>query len=321
MPQDVGVARRRAHRARAAARPRPGAAARRGRSGCSRPSASSRARRRRPAGHARSARRSATGPSSAATSSRASGTRPAGGSSARGFDEVGDRPATTLSRRRAQAARARRAVRLRRARPAARRARQLPRRPGQARRWRRRSRPSKKTVLLISHDRELLAAACDAIVTLEGNGAGCTAARTRTYPEAREQRQQKLLGDRLRAVEATRSAPARARADLQGAGRSTRGLARSGPTRWRRAGSASSTPGRRPRPSTDQQIKVRMRGGDSARRVVDLKAVGIDGLVRPVRRGGPLRRARRADRAERLRQDAPDAPARRRGRRARRRAA
>ena len=32
----------------------------------------------------------------------------------------------------------------------------------------------------------------------------------------------------------------------------------------------------------DQQIKVRMRGGDSARKVLDLRAVEIDGLVKPV---------------------------------------
>jgi ATPase subunit of ABC transporter with duplicated ATPase domains len=35
----------------------------------------------------------------------------------------------------------------------------------------RRIRDSKKTVMMISHDRELLSGAVDAVVTLEGNGA------------------------------------------------------------------------------------------------------------------------------------------------------
>jgi ATPase subunit of ABC transporter with duplicated ATPase domains len=36
-----------------------------------------------------------------------------------------------------------------------------------------------------------------------------------------------------------------------------------------------------PPPVTDQQIKVRLRGADSARRVIALHGVGIDGLLRP----------------------------------------
>ena len=36
-----------------------------------------------------------------------------------------------------------------------------------------------------------------------------------------------------------------------------------------------------PAPVTDQHIKVRLRGGDSARRVIALRDVAIDGLVRP----------------------------------------
>jgi len=47
-------------------------------------------------------------------------------------------------------------------------------------------------------------------------------------------------------------------------------------TRWRRFVDE----GPPPAPVADQQIKVRLRGGDSARRVIALKRVAIDGLVR-----------------------------------------
>ncbi len=59
-----------------------------------------------------------------------------------------------------------------------------------------RIRATKKTVLLISHDRALLSAACDAIVTLEGDGCWVHGASYATYREAREHRQT-LMGDRL----------------------------------------------------------------------------------------------------------------------------
>ena len=72
---------------------------------------------------------------------------------------------------------------------------------------------------------------------------------------------------------------------------------------------------------TDQQIVVRIPGGDSARRVVR-PARRRDRRARaPVRGRDPLRRAGRADRPERLGQDAPDPAAGRRGDPARRRAA
>jgi ATPase subunit of ABC transporter with duplicated ATPase domains len=48
-------------------------------------------------------------------------------------------------------------------------------------------------------------------------------------------------------------------------------------TRWRRF----SDQGPPPPPVTDRAITVRMPGGDSARRVIDLRSVGIEGLVAP----------------------------------------
>src|SRR3954466_5963475 len=138
---------------------------------------------------------------------------------------------------------------------------------------------SKKTVLVISHDRELLAAAVGAILTLEGDGAWRHGASYATYPEAREERQQRL-GD---AVKRWRDEERRLR-DLV---RLFKERARYSPD-WAKKADAAESRWRRfaeprppPAPVVDQHIKVRFTGADSARRVLDLRDVGIDGLVLP----------------------------------------
>jgi ATPase subunit of ABC transporter with duplicated ATPase domains len=136
---------------------------------------------------------------------------------------------------------------------------------------------SGKTVLVISHDRALLSAACDAIVTLEGNGAWVHGESYASYPAARAHRQQ-LVGDRLelwnqeerRLRELVRVFKERARYASDWAKR-----ADAVETRWQRWVDE----GPPPAPVVDRQIRPRLRGGDSARRVVDLREVEIDGLV------------------------------------------
>ncbi len=138
---------------------------------------------------------------------------------------------------------------------------------------------TRKTVLLISHDRELLTAACDTLVTLEGDGAWVHGGSYATYPEARAHRQ-KLLGDRLarwqaeekRLRELVRIFKERAKYSSEWAPR-----AKAMESRWKRWVDE----GPPPAPVTDRHIQVRLRGGDSARRVFDLRAVAIDDLVEP----------------------------------------
>jgi ATPase subunit of ABC transporter with duplicated ATPase domains len=140
-------------------------------------------------------------------------------------------------------------------------------------------RVTNKTVLVISHDRALLSAACNAIVTLEGNGAWVHGESYASYPAARAHRQQ-LLGDRLtqwnqeerRLKELVRVFKERARYSSDWAKR-----ANAAETRWQRWVDE----GPPPAPVVDHKIRPRLRGGDSARRVIDLRAVGIDGLVQP----------------------------------------
>jgi ATPase subunit of ABC transporter with duplicated ATPase domains len=138
---------------------------------------------------------------------------------------------------------------------------------------------SKKTVFLISHDRDLLSAAPGAILTLEANGTWLHGGSYRTYAEARERRQE-LLGDRLEQWKREERRLFHFYKTMKQRAAISDALAKradAAETRWRRFVDA----GPPPAPVVDQQIRVRIRGGDSARIVVALRDVGIDGLVRP----------------------------------------
>ncbi len=143
----------------------------------------------------------------------------------------------------------------------------------------RRIRTSRKTVLLISHDRAVLTGAVGAIVTLEGHGAWVHGDSYATYAEARAARQERL-GDAVkrwheeerRLFRLMKTFKERARYAPDWAKR-----ADAMETRWNRFRAG----GPPPAPVTDQAITVRIRGGDSARIVLDLRSLEIAGLVRP----------------------------------------
>jgi ATPase subunit of ABC transporter with duplicated ATPase domains len=138
---------------------------------------------------------------------------------------------------------------------------------------------SKKTILVISHDRDLLGAATNTMLTLEGDGMWVHGGSYRTYPEARDRRQERL-GDRLeqwkreerRLFDFYKTMKQRAQMSDVLAKR-----ADAAESRWQRF----VDDGPPPAPVRDEQIVVRIPGGDSARIVVALREVGIEGLVRP----------------------------------------
>ncbi|MBV9414082.1 MAG: ABC-F family ATP-binding cassette domain-containing protein [Solirubrobacterales bacterium] len=142
-----------------------------------------------------------------------------------------------------------------------------------------RVRASKKTILMISHDREVLSGAVGTIVTLEGNGAWVHGGSYATYAQAREDRQRRL-GDAVkrwheeerRLFRLMKTFKERARYAPDWAKR-----ADAMQSRWRRFRAG----GPPPSPVADQSIAVRIRGADSARLVLDLRSVGISGLVGP----------------------------------------
>jgi ATPase subunit of ABC transporter with duplicated ATPase domains len=143
----------------------------------------------------------------------------------------------------------------------------------------RRIRACKKTVLMISHDREVLSGAVRSIVTLEGNGSWVHGGSYASYPEAREARQRRL-GDavkrwrdeerRLFALVKTFKERARYSSDWAK-------KADAAETRWHRFADG----GPPPAPVADASIVLRLRGRDSARRVLDLRSLGVDDLISP----------------------------------------
>ena len=136
-----------------------------------------------------------------------------------------------------------------------------------------------KTVLMISHDREVLSGAVRSILTLEGSGAWIHGGPYTTYPQAREDRQRRL-GDAVkrwrdeerRLYRLMKTFKERARYSSDWAKK-----ANAAETRWRRF----AEPGPPPAPVADERIAPRMRGGDSARRVLDLRSLAIENLVAP----------------------------------------
>ena len=138
---------------------------------------------------------------------------------------------------------------------------------------------TKKTVLMISHDRAVLTGAVRSILTLEGNGAWLHGGGYASYPRAREERQRRL-GDAVkrwrdeerRLFGLVKTFKERARYSSDWAKK-----ADAAETRWRRFADG----GPPPPPVASAPIVMRIRGGDSARRVLDLRALGIAGLVAP----------------------------------------
>jgi ATPase subunit of ABC transporter with duplicated ATPase domains len=142
-----------------------------------------------------------------------------------------------------------------------------------------RIRASKKTVLMISHDRELLSGAVGSIVTLEGRGAWVHGGSYADYPRAREERQRRL-GDAVRRWHDEERRLFRLMKTFKERARYAPDWAKkadAAETRWRRFADA----GPPPAPVVDTSMAVRLRGGDSARRVLDLRSIGIADLVAP----------------------------------------
>ncbi|OLT25783.1 hypothetical protein BJF83_22635 [Nocardiopsis sp. CNR-923] len=138
---------------------------------------------------------------------------------------------------------------------------------------------SPKTVLLISHDRELLGRAAAKVVTLEATGAWIHPESYVTYEEAREKRQRSLGDELQRWKEEERRLFQHYKIMKQRAALNSRNApkADAAETRWRRFVDA----GPPPPPVPDQRIHVRLRGSASGRRVLRCGGLGLDGLVLP----------------------------------------
>ncbi|MFF4190414.1 ABC-F family ATP-binding cassette domain-containing protein [Nonomuraea sp. NPDC001831] len=149
-----------------------------------------------------------------------------------------------------------------------------------AKQWLERAiRSSAKTVLLVSHDRRLLAEAADRVVTVEGREVWVHGGGFAGYAEARRRRGERLEERRRRwederarlrrLVHVLRQRSANNDA-LAGAYRS----AVSRLERFERAGPPS-------RPPKEQNVRMRLRGGRTGKRAVTCVDLELTGLVRP----------------------------------------
>ena len=137
----------------------------------------------------------------------------------------------------------------------------------------------RSTILMVSHDRALLERVATKIVVIEGSGCWSHGGSYTTFPEARAKRQE-LMGDDLkrwndeerRLFHHMKIMKQRAAQNFKNATK-----ANGAETRWEKFVAA----GPPPPPVADQQIYVRFRGADSARRVVKFEDVSIGNLFLP----------------------------------------
>jgi ATPase subunit of ABC transporter with duplicated ATPase domains len=137
----------------------------------------------------------------------------------------------------------------------------------------------KKTILLVSHDRELLVRAARKIVTLEGHGAWTHGASFANYHEAREARQERLEDALQRWNEEERRLfrhfkIMKQRASVNADNASAADAAE---TRWEKFVAA----GPPQAPVRQQRIRMRLKGAESGRKVVECAELQIAGLVNP----------------------------------------
>jgi len=132
---------------------------------------------------------------------------------------------------------------------------------------------------MVSHDRTLLERVATKIIVIEGAGCWVHGGSYVTFPEARAKRQEQL-GDDLkrwndeerRLFHHMKMMKTRAAQNFKNATK-----ANAAETRWEKFVAA----GPPPPPVPDQQIHVRFRGGDSARRVVKFEDVSVGNLFLP----------------------------------------
>lgn len=138
---------------------------------------------------------------------------------------------------------------------------------------------SKATILMVSHDRALLERVATKIVVIEGSGCWSHGGSYATFPEARAKRQE-LMGDELkrwndeerRLFHHMKIMKQRAAQNFKNATK-----ANAAETRWEKFVAL----GPPPPPVADQQIYVRLRGADAARRVAKLENVSVGSLFFP----------------------------------------
>ncbi|HRW38723.1 MAG TPA: ATP-binding cassette domain-containing protein [Aquihabitans sp.] len=149
-----------------------------------------------------------------------------------------------------------------------------------AKRWlEHRLQESRKTILLISHDRELLSAAADAVITIEGNGAWTHAGGWDTYEDAREARNASL-GDALARWNAEERRLFHLFKEMKQRASYAESSARKAEVmeaRWQRWVDA----GPPPPPPTTRTVRMRLTGAESGKVALTCEGLELIGLTDP----------------------------------------
>jgi ATPase subunit of ABC transporter with duplicated ATPase domains len=138
---------------------------------------------------------------------------------------------------------------------------------------------TRKTVLLISHDRELLAAAADAVITIEGNGAWTHPGSWVTYDDARTARNESL-GDALARWNAEERRLFHLFKEMKQRASYAESSARKAEVmeaRWQRFVDA----GPPPPPPTTKTVRMRLNGADSGKIALVCEHLELAGLTDP----------------------------------------
>ncbi|MGI5146999.1 ABC-F family ATP-binding cassette domain-containing protein [Plantactinospora sp. CA-294935] len=140
-------------------------------------------------------------------------------------------------------------------------------------------RASTKTVLLVSHDRQLLAEAADRIVTVEDRQVWVHGAGFTSYPAARRDRVDRLDDRRRRWEEEHARLRHLVHTARQGAARndalaSAYRAARSRLARFEETGPPT-------RPPKEQNVRIRLRGGRTGKQALLCQQLELTGLMRP----------------------------------------
>ena len=141
-------------------------------------------------------------------------------------------------------------------------------------------RKTAKTVLFVSHDRELLAGAATKIVTIEAHGAWTHGGSFSTYHDARVTRMDKLAHDRSvhdaereRLVEIVKEMRVRAKISATFAPR-----LQAAESRLRQFDEREDAP---PEIAKEQKVAMKLRGGRTGKKALTMEALSLDGLTDP----------------------------------------
>jgi ATPase subunit of ABC transporter with duplicated ATPase domains len=139
-------------------------------------------------------------------------------------------------------------------------------------------RATPKTVLLVSHDRQLLADATRKVITIEGAGAWTHGDSFATWHEARQARLERIDEEHRRWQEERRHLEDQLR-ELRRRSQVTDAFAsRLRATKTRIERHEAATPTARPR---DQRVTMRLQGGRTGKRAVVVEDLGLAGVVEP----------------------------------------